>query len=883
MVRIPSLHSLRLCISGCRSRRRTSLVHLWMTILGCLALTGSIHVSVAQSVDPSVTGNSTVDNLLAQMTLEEKLTLLTGATEPAASAQYQAGYLPGIPRLGIPSLRLADGAPGVVTRYDSTGMVTPMGVGATWSVDAAKSDGVVIGRDARALGQDLMLEPFLNVDRDTSWTKTVRMYGEDPYLVGQIGAANIIGIQSQGVMAQGKSLNAYVGPDTDKVVVDDQTLRELYFAPLQDAIDVNVASFLCSYRIINGFYSCDNAHNLIEILRNEAGSKGIVISDWGATHATTFINDGQDLEMPGGQFFSKANLEAAIAAGTVPESRIDEAVGRILYQYSQFGFLSGASKHDITPIPLDVDLPAVQQTAELAATLLKNDGNILPVSSASSIAFIGPGAGQTIATNGLNEKAGGFPSEQVGTYQVMQSMLGGQAKYTYAVGDDMTGTPIPASVFSYNGQPGLQRTDNNTQANQIDSQVNFASVTGTALPAGAKNTWTGTLTIPATGSYWINLQVLGATGSVTLDGTRIANGSTRYGAMHATGGNGPLPTTDGLANFRVLRTLSAGPHSITITEVADITGNPVQVRLSWVTPDQQKANHDAAVTAAASANTVIVFAWSSSDLSNPLPEGQDQLIADIASVNSNTIVVLNTSQPVAMPWLGNVRGILEMWFPGDRGGYATANVLLGKVNPGGHLPVTWPAAFTQEPAQDPAHPERKNNQGHNGTTVYSEGLNIGYRYFDLTNQTPLYPFGYGLSYTSFSYSKLKVKSAADGGFDVSFRVTNSGGISGDTVPQIYLSAPNDPPVGVQFAPKALAAFTRVHLDRGQWKDVNLHVRPRQLQAWSMVANGWITPGGSRVLYLSTSARDDVDQVTVSIGCHDLGNAVDHPNCSVEMQ
>jgi beta-glucosidase len=331
-----------------------------------------------------------------------------------------------------------------------------------------------------------------------------------------------------------------------------------------------------------------------------------------------------------------------------------------------------------------------------------------------------------------------------------------------------------------------------------------------------------------------------------------------------------------------LLNLTAGAHTLSVAETADISSSPVEVRLNWVTPAQEQADHDAAVAAAKNASTAVVFAWAGSgnDLSQPLPEGQDQLIDDVTAVNPNTVVVLNTSQPVAMPWLSKVKAVLEMWYPGDRGGYATANVLMGKVNPGGKLPFTWPTSIDQELAHQAAHPERSSN-GVDSTgavcppsgggpfantaciTTYSEGVNIGYRFFDATGETPLYPFGYGLSYTSFGYSNLNVTPAGDGGLTVTFRLSNTGNAPGDAVPQVYLGAPATKPTGAQFAPKALAAYTRVHLGAGQSRTLAVHVPKRRLQYWS-TTTGWTTAMGDRVLYVSTSERADVLQRTVTI-------------------
>jgi beta-glucosidase len=725
------------------------------------------------------------------------------------------------------------------------------------------------------------LEPFVNMDRDTTSGRGFNTYGEDPLLTGQTGASVITGIQSQGTMAQVKHYIAYDG--SNNVTVDEQTLHELYLQPFTDAVDAGVSSIMCSYNAVNSLQACGNAQTMTDILRNELGFKGFTTSDWGANHSTSYINAGLDMEMPGGAYFTKDALKAAIKNGTVQTSRITEAVGRILYEYDRFGLLDGKSKHNVTQVPVAADEKVIQATGEDAATLLKNSGNALPLDGSSSLALIGPGAGQTIATDGGGEKSGGLVDQQTGTYQALQQNLGSKAKLSYAVADDMTGTPVPASALSHDGAAGLLRTDAGGTT-RTDKTLDFTASKGNPLPAGSTETWTGTLTAPENGTYWLDLQALGATGSLTVDGNSVAGLSARYGTLHATDGNGPLPTTDGIANARAQIALTAGAHSVTVTEKPDASNAPVQVRLAWVTPSQQQADHDAAVKAAKKAKTAVVFAWSSGDLSKPLPEGQDQLISDIAAVNPDTVVVLNTSQPVAMPWLSKVKSVLEMWYPGDRGGAATAKVLLGEVNPGGKLPFTWPASLDQEVADQPAtHPERtsagadstgkqcaaSSGGGSSGAnpacvTTYSEGIDIGYRFFDATGETPLFPFGYGLSYTSFRYSGLQTAVAADGGLTVSFKVTNTGTAAGDTVPQVYLGAPATKPAGVQFAAKSLAGYSRVGLAAGASRTVSIHVPLRQLQYWSTSA-GWTTATGQRTLFVSTSARADALSTNVTIG------------------
>jgi beta-glucosidase len=874
--------------SGCPGLRR------WRGVWCVLTLLCSVAPARADNSTP--TRDDRVERLIAQMTLDEKLGLLEGQLEPdAPGKQYQAGYIAGIPRLGIPPLKLADGPPGVATRQPSTGMTCTMGVAATFSLDDARSNGIVIGRDAKALGQDVVLEPFVNLDRDPAWGRGFNTFGEDPLLTGMIGAAEIQGIQSQGVMAQVKHFIAFEG--ANNVIVDDQTLHEVYLQPFALAVEAGVASIMCAYNAINGVQACGSSALLTQVLRNELGFEGFVTSDWGANHATTYLNAGLELEMPGGapaagldmpSYFAAPALRGALNAGSLTTTRVDEAVRRVLTQYQRFGLLAGGSHHGLTEQDRAGDAAVVLKTAEHAATLLKNQDRALPLSqrALSSLALIGPGAAQTIATNGGGEKPGGIVARQIGALQVLQRRLRGNpdAHVSFSVGDDLAGQPIPAEAFSHGDQPGLTRLDRTSGRSLIDRQIAFAASSGNALPAGSNFTWSGTLTLALTGDYWLNIQALGGTAALIVDGVTlntVGSGLTeaaRYGVVHPSDGNAPLPTPDGLANSRSWLQLKKGPHALSVVATPDYSQAPLQVRLSWSTPETRRADRAAALEAARHADTAVVFAWSGNDLSRPLPAAQDALIAEIAQVNPRTIVVLNTSQPVAMPWLGKVKAVLQMWFPGDEGGSATADVLLGAIDPSGHLPFTWPRAIDQLAAHQRQHPERASvGVGGNGScaafggktaydcglTRYTEGVQVGYRFFAAQHESPLFPFGFGLSYSSFAYSDLQVINEPDGSLRVSFAVKNTGAIAGDAVPQLYLGPPNPAPASVQFAALSLVAFTRVQLAPGQTQTLTVHVPLRQLQYWSLT-QGWTKATGTRALRVNTDAQQVALQTSITI-------------------
>jgi len=894
-----------------RTRKRIS--RGWQQIAGLLLLVIlSSSTLSAQAAAPVVTGNVRVDNLLSQMTLEEKMALIRGASEDSATNQGQAGYLTGVPRLGIPPIRMSDGPPGVLTRLPSQAETATMGLAATFSTKTAEDNGVVIGREAKSLGIDVVLEPFINIDRDITFERGYNTYGEDPVLTGAMGAALVRGVQGRGVMAQAKHYVAY-DSDGHNIVVDPQALREIYVAPFVDAVNAGVSSIMCSYNKVNGTYACGNRATLVDILRDDLGFKGFVTSDWGATHAPSFINNGLDMEMPGpgpkdsplsGFFFSffttekpqppptgmpdmsmfegffstlpeeprpqppdfgamgfgkdpRVNFWTLLQSGELKEETITKAAGHVLYEMDKFGYLDHPPDHQIHEHATEANARIIQKTAEEAAVLLKNAGNALPLkpTDLASLAMIGPGAGQVVAIGTAGERSVGFPWRQVGPYDAIKKVAP-DAKITLAVNDDMTGAPIPASALSHDGQPGLLRTDK-SGATQVDTILDFTKKSGHPLAANAEDKWAGTVTVPSAGSYWIYLQLLGAAGSVSIDGKRVAGANGMRGGVHGDtvlgGKDGLLPTTDGLDNLRVAVDLTAGAHSLSVSVEGDTSNDPEQIRLAWMPPEQRKADHESAIAAAKAAKTAVVFAWTRGKPDFALPGEQDKLIEDVAAVNANTIVVLNVSQPIAMPWLNQVNAVLQMWWPGDEGGWATANILLGKVNPAGRLPFTWAKRLQDYAATDPAHPERS-AKGVNGTTTFSEGVQVGYRWFDKQKVAPLFAFGFGLSYTSFAYSKLKAIPAADGGLEVSFEIRNTGGLGGDEVPQVYLGPPSQHPKGVDFPVHALVAFDRIHLDVGQSQVVNLHVPARRLEAWSSADNKWIKPTGMRELLVGTSSR-----------------------------
>lgn len=543
----------------------------------------------AQIASPQGTGDERVDQLLSKMTLAQKMALIQGGAGDSSTYQGQAGYLPGVPELGIPPLRMADGPPGVLTRQPAQAETATMGVAATFSSHDALENGIVIGRDDRTHGIDVSLQPFINIARDFTFTRAYNSFGEDPFLTSVMGAAEIRGIQSQGVMAMAKH---YVGYDSNSfnTFIDPQTLHQVYLAPFDAAIKAGVASIMCSYNQVNGKFACGNPDTLKTILRGELGFKGFVTSDWGAVHNVHFINNGLDMEMPGHlpassplgalthSYFDltppteapqKVDMKviAAMLGGTIPEepqaspfnfssfpreagkeimgdalrngsvkeATITQAAGRVLYEMDRFGYLGRSTPRSLAPAAIEANARVIRKTATDAAVLLKNEDHVLPLQALSlkSLAMIGPGAGQVDAIGVFGERSPGLVSREIGPLAALKQETAGNqdVSIVYAVADDMTGAPVPANLLSHNGQPGLERTGA-SGGSQIDRQLDFTDSNHRALPANTSWTWKGDLEVPKAGSYWLYLQVLGARGTFSIDGKPVGRTGAVEGGVH---------------------------------------------------------------------------------------------------------------------------------------------------------------------------------------------------------------------------------------------------------------------------------------------------------------------------------------------------------------
>jgi beta-glucosidase len=587
----------------------------------------------------------------------------------------------------------------------------------------------------------------------------------------------------------------------------------------------------------------------------------------GAIHSTApALKAGTDMEMPGygvlGQPHPRPHyygdtLKEALDAGQVSLAEIDRAVGRILTQMDRFGMLSGKQ----VPAPAKIDVEGEAAMARAIAVesgvLLRNEGG-LPLRS-GSIGVIGATGGQAAVGPG-NGRAYGFEAREISPLDALRRY---GVKADYAVGGDQTGVAIPTAVLrTPGGAPGLERRMG--AATSVDATLDFRR--SAALPTKTDAVWTATLTVPESGRYTLMTQSWGGSAVLKLNGQQIASSAKVPFHGKPKKWTSLLPTTQGLDNGQSDQMLEAGKsYTLTIEALGD-TPDPVEIRLAWITPQMRRDNRAAAVALARRVATPVVFAWAKSgELSDPaenllLPDEQNEMIEAVAAANPNTVVVLNTGGPVRMPWAGKVKAILEMWFPGQEGGWATADLLLGKANPSGKLPITFPQRYEDTPLMEPGHAERY--QPVNNAITYTEGLLVGYRWYDTKGIKPLYAFGHGLSYTSFRYSALKAVPEGDGA-DVSFTVTNTGKVAGAETAQVYLARPAAAPVPMPA--KALAGFEKVMLAPGASTTVTVHLAGRAFSYWSVEDKGWKRITGPRALSVGGASDAAMLAGTVSPG------------------
>ncbi|MFF7331561.1 glycoside hydrolase family 3 C-terminal domain-containing protein [Streptomyces sp. NPDC008150] len=785
-------------------------------------------VREAPGTRPGAAG-ARVDGLLARLTLDEKISLLHGATDPAPLGQ--AGYVPGVPRLGIPALRLADGPAGVRVTRHATALPAPVLLASAFDPDLARRYGEVIGREGRALGQDVLLSPMVNLIRTPYAGRNFETFSEDPLLSADMVAAEIRGIQDEGLVATVKHF-ALNNQEKDRtsvdVRVDERTLHEVELRGFEAAVDAGTGAVMGAYNKVNGTWACENRTLLTDVLRDRWGFDGWVMTDWSAAHSTVAaIAAGLDMEMPDGTYFGAA-LKTAVESGEVPRDHVDRAVGRLLAVMDRFGLLDGTAppRPDRDPA---AGAAVALEVARAGATLLRNEHGTLPLTG-GSVAVVGPtGALPFVSGGGSAHVVPDRADSPLDAIRARAGRAGRGARVSHALGEDLYGRALPAGSVGPSFDPEGQRVE-----------------------AGRTWAYDGTLTVDDTeaGEWTIVVHYSGTTRpTVRLDGTELFPVASGWGEYFQGGFVTTAP--DGLALRRRTLRLAAGAHRLTITAAGGDTGQTFRLRRS--TEATRREDLDEAVRTARAADSVVLFAYEDASEGQDrttiaLPGHQERLIEAVTAANPRTTVVLNTSSATSMPWLDRTGAVLQMYYPGQQGAAATAAVLYGDCDPGGRLTQTFPADDGHHPvAGDP-----RRHPGVDGTEEYSEGVHTGYRWYDAQGVRPLFPFGHGLSYTTFHCGGLRTR-WADGGLDVSFDVRNTGTRAGVAVPQVYVGP--SPDLDLDQPVRTLAGYRRLDLRPGEARWVTVRVAARTLSSWDTARHDWALGTGRRDVWLGTSARD----------------------------
>ena len=793
-----------------------------------------------------------VEAVLKQLTLEEKIDLLGGT---------DGFFVREVKRLGLPRLKMADGPMGVRNFGPATAMAAGVGLAATWNPQLAERVGTEIGRDARAKGVHFLLGPGVNIYRSPTNGRNFEYFGEDPFLAARVAVGYIKGVQSQGVSATVKHFAAnnseFDRHNTDSVV-DERTLREIYLPAFEAAVkEARVGAVMSSYNLVNGEHASQNRHLLTEIARGDWGFDGLMMSDWFATYdGVAAVNGGQDLEMPGPAFMNRKTLMPAIEQGKVSVSTIDEHVRRILRTAARFGWLDRDQTEESIPRFNQTGRQAALQAAREGMVLLKNEGGLLPLDRGrlKSVLVVGPNSYPAVPVGGGSARVEPFAAVSF-MEGVSNALAPSSVNVYYHRGIPTLAEMAQATAFTdapENGRPGIRAEFFKTEdmkgepfVTRTEPHVNYASVAGwrASFPEGTLSSrWTGYYTPQAAGDHDVFLQSTGEDGGfcrLYVDDRLVFDN---------------WKVSRALVSTATLQ-LDARPHKVVVEHHGRSSWLGAKLRLGIarrgaVVPEEVKRM-------AAKADAVVVAAGfdhetesEGADRTFSLPAGQDELIREMAAANRNTVVVVTSGGAVDMGgWVERVPAVVQAWFPGQEGGTALAEILLGDTNPSGRLPVTFERRWEDNPVRASYYPASDDSR----RVEYGEGVFVGYRGYEKNNVKPLFPFGHGLSYTTFKYDGLKVTpmpgtvtNAPDGPhFEVSFDVKNTGQREGADVAQVYVS---DTHARVPRPPKELKGFAKVTLRPGESRRVTIRLDGRAFSYYDTAAKRWqIDPGDFDIL------------------------------------
>ena len=803
-----------------------------------------------------------VEKCLDALDLEQKVRLLTGADFWSTHAE---------PSIGLRSMVFSDGPSGVRgTRWDerepSLNLPSATALAATWDRDLAHHYGAALAAEARRKGVHVVLGPTINLQRSPLGGRGFEAFSEDPLLTGELATAYVRGLQEHGVAAAPKH---YVANDfeterfTASVEVDDRTLREVYLAPFERVVvEAGAWLVMSAYNSVRGTTMTE--HPLLHApLCTEWGFDGVVVSDWTAVRDTeASARARQDLAMPGPRGPWGEALVTAVREGRVPERAVDEKVRRLLRLAARVGALDGAAPGAaVSPPPLDRGAALARQVASAGVVLLRNDGVLpWPAGGPRSVAVIGEHAVLPRTQGGGSATV--LPERVATPLDGLRAALP-DAEVTWTAGvplhDGLRPLPLAALTDPDSGEPGLRARYLDAGGEELLSENRRA----------AELVWLGTL--PAgTATVELRTRYRGDAGSDS--GGPLTLGVAAAGHLRILLDGAPAFDADLAPEGTSLGAALFGPPVARVPALV-VDGGAVQLTVRYQLPEAVAARQVAAITlgtespdrpvpdaiaaaaaSAGAAEVAVVVVGTTPKLESEgfdrtgltLPGAQDDLVRAVAAANPRTVVVVNTGGPVLLPWRDEVAAVLVSWFAGQEFGHALADVLLGRAEPGGRLPMTWPAAEADVPVL--------NTRPADGVLRYDEGVHLGHRAWLRAGRTPAYPFGHGLGYTSWELTDLTVATEAahnddDGGGPARATVTvrNTGRRAGRQVVQAYLSRPDS---AVDRPLRWLAGFASVHAEPGTSHEITIPLRARAFEHWDA---GWRTEPGRFTVHVGTNA------------------------------
>lgn len=819
-----------------------------------LAITAAASAQVYKDATADV--EARVEDLLGRMTLEEKIDYIGG---------YNGFYIRAIERLGVPEIKLTDGPVG--THKDGKSTAYPAGVltASTWNRGLVYELGRQLGRDSRARGVHVLLGPGVNILRAPMCGRNFEYFTEDPYLNAETACAYVGGLKNQGVVATLKHYAANNQEwDRNNVSsdIDERTLHEIYFPAFKAAIQkAGAGSVMDSYNLVNGVHATQSDYLNNKVLRDQWGFTGVVMSDWSATYdGVEAANGGLDLEMPRAKCMNREVLIPAIKDGRVSEKTIDDKVRRLLRMIFANGFFEREQLDKTIPMDNPEGAAAALQLAREGIVLLKNEGALLPVKpSVKRVAVIGPNANSYISGGGSSYT---FPFHSVSLLDGIKAQAGDKVEILYSPGLPTLPETVASSVFyaeSGSSVRGLKAEFYNNPKlkgepveTKIDTIVNIANGYHIAterrgLPYDhCSMRWSGVVRPEKSANY--RFVVRG------FDGFRLKVGGEQVINEWR---------DQGITRKEVVLPLEAGKeYPVELEYFANV--HPVDIAFGW---REDKLLFDEAARLAGEADLAIVsigfnesLERESNDRPFELPEYQDSLVNCVVAANPNTAVLVNAGGNVDMRrWQEKVPALVYLWYPGQEGGTAAAEILFGKTNPSGKLPVT----FEKRWEDNPAYPYYYDPDG-DKRVAYGEGLLVGYRHYDTKGVTPNFPFGYGQSYTSFGYSGLDVRKE-DRKEEILYRVTfdieNKGNMDGMETAQVYVR-PIDPKVFRPF--KELKGYDKKMIKAGEKVRYEILLDEEAFAHYDSAAGGFIADPGKYEILVGPSSAETPLRKTITL-------------------